>query len=232
MFEDSILESANHLEARRGWSALTAAALQISVIALLILMPLLRPALILPSFTAPEPILTFARVEPQPPGPAPSNVPITEASGPLAQPSRIPLRVFREATRDVSPNPVIAIPCTADCSGAASALNALPATPIPRGPQTLIAHISNFQHGALLQRVTPEYPPLAKAARIQGWVVLNAIIGKDGSVQNLEVASGHPMLAAAALRAVSQWKFRPYILDGAPIEVETQIAVHFTLANQ
>jgi hypothetical protein len=63
MFEDSILESANHLEARRGWSALTAAALQISVIALLILMPLLRPALVVPSFNTSRPILTFARLD-------------------------------------------------------------------------------------------------------------------------------------------------------------------------
>jgi protein TonB len=102
----------------------------------------------------------------------------------------------------------------------------------PKPPAPTIVHISHFDEGGLVARVQPQYPPLAKAARIQGSVVLNAIVGKDGSIQNLQVASGHPMLAEAAVRAVSQWKFRPYILDGSPVEVATQITVHFTLANE
>jgi protein TonB len=68
-------------------------------------------------------------------------------------------------------------------------------------------------------------------ARIQGSVLLQAEISKDGSIQNLRLISGHPMLAPAAIEAVKQWKYRPYILNGEPVEVETQITVNFTLAG-
>lgn len=85
--------------------------------------------------------------------------------------------------------------------------------------------------GLLLRKVTPQYPPLAKQARIQGTVVLSALIGKDGSIQNLHVVSGHPMLTNAALEAVKEWKYKPYILNGEPVEVETTINVNFSLSG-
>ncbi|HZQ19011.1 MAG TPA: energy transducer TonB [Terriglobales bacterium] len=81
-------------------------------------------------------------------------------------------------------------------------------------------------------KVAPPYPPDAKAARIQGAVVLKAIIGKDGTVQELSVISGHPLLAPAALEAVKQWKYRPTLLNGSPVEVDTQVTINFTLAGQ
>jgi len=85
--------------------------------------------------------------------------------------------------------------------------------------------------GLLIREVKPEYPPLAQQARIQGIVTLQALIGKDGSVQNLRVISGHPMLVQAAMEAVKQWRYKPYYLNGEPVEVETQINVNFTLAG-
>jgi protein TonB len=85
--------------------------------------------------------------------------------------------------------------------------------------------------GLLVHKVTPSYPPLARQARIQGSVVLAALIGKDGTIQNLKVVSGHPMLTSAALESVKQWKYRPYFLNGEPVEVDTQITVNFTLAG-
>jgi protein TonB len=85
--------------------------------------------------------------------------------------------------------------------------------------------------GLLVHKVTPTYPPLARQARIQGSVVLAALIGKDGSIQNLKVVSGHPMLTSSALDAVRQWKYKPYFLNGEPVEVDTQITVNFTLAG-
>jgi protein TonB len=72
---------------------------------------------------------------------------------------------------------------------------------------------------------------LARTARIQGEVVLFAVISKSGSIDNLRVLSGHPMLAPAAVDAVSQWRYRPYILNNEPIEVATQITVKFTLSG-
>jgi protein TonB len=83
--------------------------------------------------------------------------------------------------------------------------------------------------GSLVRRVDPVYPPLARSARIQGQVVLAAIISKAGTIQHLQVLSGHPMLVNAALEAVSQWRYRPYVLNGEVIEVETQITVNFKL---
>jgi len=83
----------------------------------------------------------------------------------------------------------------------------------------------------LVHRVQPAYPPLARAARIQGPVVLQAVISKSGTIENLQVLNGHPMLVRSALDAVRQWRYRPYFLNGEPVEVETQITVNFILSG-
>jgi protein TonB len=85
--------------------------------------------------------------------------------------------------------------------------------------------------GMVLHKVQPTYPPLARTARVQGSVILAAVIGKDGTIQNLHVISGHPLLTQAALDAVRQWRYRPYILNGEPVEVDTQVTVNFTLSG-
>jgi len=85
--------------------------------------------------------------------------------------------------------------------------------------------------GDLIRKVQPAYPPLARSARIQGAVVLQAVISKQGTIENLLVLTGHPMLAPAAIEAVRQWRYRPYILNGEPVEVETQVTVNFSLAG-
>jgi protein TonB len=89
--------------------------------------------------------------------------------------------------------------------------------------------VSNLGEGSLLRRVQPIYPALAKQARIQGPVELQAIISKTGTIEHLVVVRGHPMLAAAALEAVRQWRYRPYLLNHEPVEVETEITVNFVL---
>jgi protein TonB len=76
-------------------------------------------------------------------------------------------------------------------------------------------------------KVQPVYPPLAKQARIQGVVILEAIIGKDGAVSEVKVISGHPLLQQAAIDAVSQWKYKPTLLNGEPVEVVTTVTVNF-----
>lgn len=78
---------------------------------------------------------------------------------------------------------------------------------------------------------SPEYPPLAKMARIQGTVRLQALISKDGTIQDLKVISGHPLLVKSAIEAVSRWRYQPTLLNGEPVEVETEIDVNFTLAE-
>jgi len=83
--------------------------------------------------------------------------------------------------------------------------------------------------GLLVHRVQPDYPPEAREAHIQGTVTLRAVIGKDGSVEGLKLLSGHPLLAPAAIDAVRQWRYRPYMLYGNPVEVDTEILVNFQL---
>jgi len=85
--------------------------------------------------------------------------------------------------------------------------------------------------GLIVSKVPPVYPPLARNARIQGSVVVRAVINETGDVVSLELISGHPMLAPAALDAVKQWKYRPYMLNGKAVEVETKIRVNFMLSE-
>jgi protein TonB len=87
------------------------------------------------------------------------------------------------------------------------------------------------QAAKLVNRVQPVYPPLARQTRISGTVKLHAIIGKDGGVQQLQVVSGHPLLVQSALDAVKQWRYQPTLLNGEPVEVDTEIDVIFSLAQ-
>lgn len=87
------------------------------------------------------------------------------------------------------------------------------------------------EQAKLIFKPTPEYPPLAKVARIQGSVRLEAIISRDGTVQDLKVMSGHPLLVKSALEAVQRWRYQPTLLNGEPVEIVTEIDVNFSLAN-
>ena len=86
-----------------------------------------------------------------------------------------------------------------------------------------------MMEGNLIFRVQPDYPALARQVRAQGLVVLRAVISREGTIQNLQVLSGHPMLVQAAVNAVRQWRYRPYVLNGEPVEVETEVKVNFVL---
>jgi periplasmic protein TonB len=83
----------------------------------------------------------------------------------------------------------------------------------------------------LVRRVAPSYPPMAKAGRVQGTVRFNAVIGRDGSVVQLALLEGHPMLVESALAAVKQWVYSPTVLNGVPVEVQTEVQVNFTLSQ-
>ncbi len=98
----------------------------------------------------------------------------------------------------------------------------------PTGPMRVSAGV---QMAKLVKKVIPEYPPLAKSARISGVVHLIGIIGRDGTIRNLQLVSGHPLLARAALEAVQQWVYQPTLLSGEPVEVIAPIDVYFTLGR-
>lgn len=89
----------------------------------------------------------------------------------------------------------------------------------------------NVAAANLIHKVEPTYPPLAKAARVQGEVVLQAVIGVDGRIRNLQLQAGHPLLVAAARAAILQWSYRPTLLNSRPVEVVTVITVRFQLSQ-
>ena len=107
---------------------------------------------------------------------------------------------------------------------------ASPPEAAPTQSESVRVHVEQkTTQGLLIQKVQPVYPKKARKHRIQGTVVLKAVIGKDGIMKDLQVVSGPPELTKAALDAVKQWRYKPYLLDNEPVEVETTINVNFTL---
>jgi protein TonB len=102
-------------------------------------------------------------------------------------------------------------------------------TPVPT-PVKRIRLASRVAEANLIHNVAPQYPTEAGRARIEGTVVLMAVIGTDGSVKDLRVESGLPMLAQAAIDAVKQWRYKPYIVNGEPVEIDSRITINFTLS--
>jgi TonB family protein len=104
----------------------------------------------------------------------------------------------------------------------------VPATPMPPGTIRVGGEV---QGSKIVNKATPIYPPLAKAARVQGTVQLSVQIGPDGTVQDVQLISGHPLLAQAAIDAVKQWFYQPTLLNGNPVSVLTTVDVNFTLSQ-
>ena len=242
MFAESMLEISWAQRTRRGWTTLTSFGLQAFLLATLITIPLLRTIGIPLARTVSTPISMGRRATPQTATPPEhfhsTAVAIVPYSGTIRAPRYIPSGI-PTIHDDPSVGPDIGIPSTTDFSSPydPSSNIPLPVTgtravmPIPAAPPKPTFKTSSMLQGSLVRKVEPVYPAPAKSARIQGPVVLEAIIGKDGTMQNLRLVSGHPMLVRAAIEAVSQWRYKPYVLNGEAIEVETQITVNFILAN-
>lgn len=118
----------------------------------------------------------------------------------------------------------------------AAAKPADPAAPPSPSPQTAapkpVRVSGSAEQGRIIYQPKPEYPAMAKSARVQGVVKLDAVIGKDGAVQELKVLSGHPLLVKSALEAVKNWRYQPVTMEGRPVAVETEIDVNFTLTDE
>jgi protein TonB len=219
---------------------------QIALIGVLVLIPLL--------FTEALPktqLMTFlvAPPPPPPPPPPPAAAPVKVVkqiqtdiiNGQLRTPTKIPEKV-QMIKEEEAPPPMAAtggvvggvpggIP-GGQMGGVIGGIISSTPVAVPKVATPQRVRVSQgVTQGLLTRRVNPTYPPLARQARIQGSVVLQAEISKAGDIQNLRLVSGHPMLAPAAIEAVKQWKYRPYILNGEPVEVETQITVNFTLSG-
>ncbi len=245
MFAESMLETSWGQRSRQGWTTFTSFGLQAVVIGLLLTLPLLRTVGLPPARALPTPI-TLA--PPPPLGPVvhqqnvgmsvPHNLDRNVIVAPAETPRNIAMTDEPSAPPEIGTSPPGVRDGTGNVSGDGvwRALGEGTARPVPLSvpapaPDTRVFRSSDLLAGSLIRRVQPAYPALARSARIQGTVVLSAVISKAGTMENLRVVSGHPMLVAAAMEAVSQWRYRPYILNHEPIEVETQIIVSFSLAG-
>ena len=238
MFEDSLVESSGRLASRHPWTTAVSFICQSIAITALLLLSLL--------YTESLPTQRWINVL-QAPLPPPAAAPVHTATANSARVNTdtsaltVPLEVPIHAaivndegsvrSDSVAVGPIIpgAIP-----SGVSNTvLDAMkPAAPPPPEPAIQKVRVSSGAVQAmLLQQAKPQYPTPARLAHVEGSVVLQALIGKDGAVQNLRVSSGHPLLVGAAIDAVKQWRYRPYYLNGEPVEVETQIVVNFVLTQ-
>jgi protein TonB len=245
MFEDSLLESGGRLRTKRGRWTMFSFVLEAIAIVVMVLIPLL--------FTEALPktqLMTFlvAPPPPPPPPPPPAAAPVRVVKqvqtniidNQLRTPTKIPEKV-QMIKEEEAPPPVTAAGVVGGVPGGipggqmggviGGIISSTPVA-VPKAVTPQRVRVSQgVTQGLLLRRIQPNYPPLARQARIQGSVLLQAEISKDGSIENLHLISGHPMLAPAAIEAVKQWKYKPYVLNGEPVEVETQITVNFTLSG-
>jgi protein TonB len=245
MFEDSLLESGGRLKTKRGRTTTFAIFLEIIAIGIMVLLPLIfteaLPKQMTMSFlVAPPP-------PPPPPPPAAAPVKIVKqiqtdiVNGALRTPTKIPQKI-QMIKEEEAPPPAMAssgvvggvpggIP-GGQMGGVIGGIISSTPVAVPKVATPQRVRVSaGVTNGLKVKDVKPVYPPLARQARIQGTVVLHAQISKDGSIEGLTLISGHPMLAPAAIDAVKQWRYKPYLLNGEPVEVDTEVMVNFTLSG-
>ena len=244
VFEDALVESSGKLKSRSRYWMFATLAFNLAILAALILLPLLHPAAL------PRTAMTALLIAPPPPPAAPRPVPTevvrqTKAVAPLnamVAPAKVPRKV------DLTKEPPPLAASTGVMSGTSLASNgvaegvmsaiSLSNAPVvvakqpdkPKQPSRINIS-SGVAAGAILTKTAPTYPAIAKAAHVSGAVLLHAIISKAGTIESLQVVSGPEMLRANALDAVRQWRYRPYLLNGEPTEVDTTITVKFSFGG-
>jgi len=246
LFADSLLDASRGEKNRLRTATALSLTFQCMLIGVLLIVPLM--------FTQALPkqqLLTFLVAPPPPPPPPPPAQALAKVvrqiqselleSGGLRMPTRIPSKV-QMIREEEAPPPQLGgvlggVPGGVPggqlggvIGGIISQTSSLAAAPKLSLPAPRRVRISQgVTRGMLLQKIEPKYPHLAVQARIQGQVVLTAIISREGDIKQLQVVSGHPILVPAALEAVQQWHYRPFLLNGEPVEVETTVTVTFQL---
>ena len=245
MLEDSLFESRGRIKTRKPVTLVVSTMAHVVTIGVLVLIPLIQTqaitipppdsSLLAPRVEAPQPVEVFV-AQPQVQHYTQTDPNI------LTAPESIPPGI---AYVDEPARPSVALlPTVAETGisnllvgalsgGSEVALPVAPPPPLPPPPPIIkadrIRQGGNVQAANLIEQVNPIYPPLARQARIQGVVVMEAVISKEGSIESLRVVTGHPLLNQAALDAVKQWKYRPTLLNGEPVEVITTVTVMFNL---
>jgi len=244
MFDEMVVSSPNPKGTNKWWTVIVSSAFQVGFLAILILIPLiyteaLPKTMMATMLTAPPP--------PPPPPPPPAIAQVVHIkpqahlmdAGKLVAPKVIPreVKIIKEdAEPDMAsvgmtggvPGGVAGGSMGGVLGGVIGGMGGAPPPPRPHQSGPLRVG-GNVQAARIINRVQPIYPPLARQTRISGTVRLHAIIGKDGTIQSLEVMNGHPLLQQAALDAVRQWRYQPTLLNGEPVDVDTTIDVIFSL---
>jgi protein TonB len=235
MFEDATFESMGIIHTRSsrwmGAVMLFEAALLLALVLIPLLYPQALPALktiylCCMEAPAPQPVKPQQQV-------VRTSAPLTEMqNGILFAPPRIPTGITMvtgpEPAMDTSINSWAFSQAASSSNPFGNRAAATVVRPAVSGP---IRISSLTAESEIILKTMPIYPPIARAARIEGTVRLAATISKNGTIENLRVTSGPAMLQQAALNAVSCWRYRPYLLDGQPVEVETTVDVIFTLSR-
>ena len=235
MFEQTFVDGVG--KTNKSWTVLVSFIAQIIFLGICVILPMIYFNVL------PKTQLTSFLVAPPPPPPPPpppaAAAPVVKVkiiprqfdAGRLMAPKSIPKQIAEIREEELPP------PSSGVGGVAGGIIGAVPTAVLPPPPPKKEATPQrirvggNVQQAKLVRQPHPVYPPLAKQARIQGVVKLSAIIAKDGTIQHLEVISGHPLLIPAALEAVKQWVYQPTLLNGEPVEVVTQIDVNFTLSQ-
>jgi len=243
MFEDSLVESTGKLgTGRTKYTTVLSFLLQCALIGVLVLIPLIYTEA-LPA----KAMLTTLVAPPPPPPPPPPPTPQVQVvkkistdiiDGALRTPTKIPDKI-KKVVEEEAPPPVTSSMGVVGGVGTpggspGGVLGGVLASANSAAPRIEVKKLrvsAGVQASKLISQPKPLYPPIAKQARVQGTVVLAATISKSGTIDNLRVVSGHPMLTQSALQAVRQWKYQPTYLNGEPVEVETTINVNFSLTG-
>jgi protein TonB len=243
MFDELVESSAVKKKTNKSWAVTLSVVVQTLILLVLILIPLIYTQALPKAMLS---TLLIAPPPPPPPPPPPQAAPVKVVKpvarlltqGKLMAPRAIPkdVAVFKEA--ELPPEPPAGSGVIGGLGGGdilgglgGGSSAGAPPPPPPKATQTRIKLGGQVQAAKIVAQPQPLYPALARQARIQGNVVLHAIIDKDGRVGQLEVVSGHPLLVQAALDAVKQWRYQPTQLNGDPVEVDTTITVSFVLGG-
>jgi protein TonB len=239
MFSDSLLELSEIERRRRKGAALFSFILQGLIVGVLVLLPLW----FLDTLPAQQ-LVTFLVAPPPPPPPPPPAAPVKAVqmvsqivNGQLLAPSKIP-KVVKMIKEEEAPPPAMGVAggvvggVPGGQSGGVigsliSAANRTSTAPKAEEIPRRLVVSQGVSLGMLQSQIEPVYPMIARRARVQGRVTLRAVISAQGTIESLQVIDGHPMLVSAAMDAVKQWRYKPYMLSGQPVEVETTVFVNF-----
>ena len=219
--------------AARRWTALTSFTLQAALVAAALIFPVIHPQTLPQALLNRRLFVPASDVEaPRPATPFTANRPAGRLHlQPLIVNRNIsfhPIRPQGEATEVLPPGPSVAVG-----PAVPGVLYSVPSDyvrPVLHPVSTARPiRQSVVMEGNLVRRVEPQYPMIAKQLHIQGVVILKAVISREGRIEQAETVQGQDLLSRAALEAVRQWKYRPYYLNGEPVDVETQITVNFVL---